>query len=201
MKTADQELQRLLARGRLGGPGRERVLARVLQSAARPPARRWRVWIATLALATSGTAALVLMRRTPAGDEFTAKEGAKGKTGVLDLACVGGSSAACAVGSTLVFSAIGSSGPGYLAAYAEPAAGGERIWYFSADGESPAIPVSTSGTRPAPRGVRLGPEHAAGRYLVHVFLTEAPLARRALLEAKRPGLLAQATFPLTVVAP
>jgi hypothetical protein len=201
MKTADQELQRLLARGRLGGPGRERVLERILQGIARPVARRWRIWIATLALAASGTTALVLMRRTPAGDEFTAKEGAKGKTGVLDLACLGGSSAACAEGSTLVFSATGASRPGYLAAYAEPAGGGERIWYFSADGESPAIPVSTSGTHPAPRGVRLGPEHAAGHYLVHVFLTTTPLTRSALLAARSAAILAQPTFPLTVVAP
>lgn len=202
MRRSDEEIQGLLARGQLGGPGRDRILERVVDATAKrePRTGGWRAWILGLALCASGTVAVVLIRQphTDSGG-FTAKEGANTGPGLLDLGCVGGSSAACPVGSTLVFSALGAPRVSYLAAYAEPARGGERIWYFSAETESPAIPISTTDTRPAPRGIRIGAEHTPGRYVVRIFLTVAPLTRPALLAATGPEILAQATFPLTVV--
>ena len=63
-------------------------------------------------------------------------------------------------GATLVFSIRGDRPlGGYLAGYADPGPGGERIWYFSADGDTPALPASVrDATLPFSKAIRIGPE-------------------------------------------
>jgi hypothetical protein len=213
MQPTDDEVDRLLAQGRLGGPGRERVFEQVVAGldAGERRAKRWsaRFGGAALAAAAAALGLVLLVARPashPAADGFRAKGGEGAGSATLELGCLDASLAACPVGSTLVFAA---SGPGAgatfaFAAYAEPregaAAGAGRIWYFSADNEAPPLPAS-DGTRAAKRGIRIGPEHAPGAYLVHVFLSQRPLTREALLAGRLEGVSARRTFNLTVVAP
>src|SRR5262245_10753184 len=155
MKPSDRDIDTLLARGRLGGPGRDAVLEHVLAKTA--PRRRPAVlvWGSAL-LATAAVGAVVAMVALP---ERLRPKGAGPAPARLDLACAGGSLAACPTGATLVFGVATGSGPEYLAAFAEPTAGGERIWYFSAETVSGA---PSGAVAPAPKGIRVGPEHAPG---------------------------------------
>jgi hypothetical protein len=198
MKYRDEDLQRLLSRGRLGGPARERVLERVLDQVA-PPRRRRRAWLIPLGLALgSGVALLVLVAR-PRPDEggWGVKGGPAGNAVTLEARCPD----ACRPGATLMFSAFGAPGPGFLGAYAQPAGGGERIWYFSAESEAPAVPASAQATQPAGRGIVIGPEHRPGPYQVHLFLCSAPLPQAVLLEGRDPRILARAVVPLLIAGP
>jgi hypothetical protein len=76
-----------------------------------------------------------------------------------------------------MFSVGASEERGYVAAYAErvgaPAA--PRIWYFPAgSGAQPKIEPAAE-TRVLGEGVRLGAPHVAGRYRVHVWISETPV--------------------------
>ena len=78
-----------------------------------------------------------------------------------------------------MFSVGASEERGYLAAYAErvdaPAA--PRIWYFPArSGAQPSVEPAAE-TRVLGEGVRLGAPHVAGRYRVHVWLSETAVER------------------------
>jgi hypothetical protein len=87
---------------------------------------------------------------------------------------------------------------GYLAAWAEPAGGSERVWYFSADGEAPRIAPPGAGTQPLSRGVLVGPEHVPGEYRVHLVLSAVPLHKVDLLGASPPGALRRQEVTLVV---
>jgi hypothetical protein len=202
MNPSDGEIDRLLARGGLGGAGREQILEQLLTGAretARRP-QRWRLWLSATTLALSAAAALVLVVSPGAHEpEFRAKGPATG-TPVLDVGCPPASLGACRPGSTLVFSVLGAVVPGHLQAWADRTDGDGRIWYLSAETETAAL-VPGPGTQPVRSGVRIGDEHIGGRYLVHVVLSTAPLTRGVLLAGTGDGVLAHATFPMTVVAP
>jgi hypothetical protein len=199
MKYRDEELQKLLARGRLGGPARERVLERVLTEVA-PPRRKGRAWLVPLALAlSSGVAVLVVMARPRPDDGWGTKGGPGGSAVTLEGRC--GESGPCHPGATLMFSVFGSSRAGFLGAYAEPVGGGERLWYFSAETGSPPVPASDQATRPAGQGILIGPEHRPGDYQVHLFLTASPLPQAVLLAGGDPRILARAVVPVTVASP
>jgi hypothetical protein len=194
----DEELQRLLARGRLGGPSRERVLERVLDRVA--PARpKRRPWLVPLVLAFgSGVAILVLVARPRPDDaRWGAKGGPTGQPVALEARC--GDAPACEPGATLMFSVFGAPTPGYLSAYSSRVGSGERVWYFSADTESPRVPASDQGTQPAGRGIVIGPEHTPGNYQVHLFLSTTPLTQAALLAGGDPRIVARAVVPISVV--
>jgi hypothetical protein len=204
-KLSDGEIHRLLSRGGLGGPAREQVLAQVLDRVAPggAPAKRRRSWIGALALATgSGLALLGLLvarpHSTPEGGEFRAKGSDGGNAVAFDVSCAASPRAGCHAGSTLLFSVFRASAPGYLNAYAEPVGGGARIWYFSAESESPRVAASANATSAARRGIVIGREHAPGRYLVRVFLSTAPLPESALLAGRDPRVLASAAIALTI---
>jgi hypothetical protein len=212
MAHTDQELDRLLARGRLGGPGRDRVLEGVLQQQARAERRTrarflaWGTGVMALAAAASGVVVVVAPRARPVDDGIRPKSAVSGVAAPawLDLACSGGTLEACPRGATLLFGVAGAARAGFLAAYAEPEAGSgarERIWYFSAESETPAVAASGDGVGLAPRGIRVGPEHAPGGYVVHVFLCAQPLGREALLRGDNPAILDRLSVPLRVVAP
>src|SRR5205814_3725008 len=148
-----------------------------------------------MALTASAATALVLVVRPAENAGFRAK-GAAGGGPVLDVGCAPAPLTACPAGSTLVFSVLGASGPGYLQAWAEPSGGGgDRIWYFSADTQAPPVPTGT-GTQPARSGIRVGDEHRPGSYLIHVVFSTAPLPRATLLAGTDPAVQTHATFPL-----
>jgi hypothetical protein len=213
VRRSEDELDHLLAAGRLGGPARERILTNVL--AARGEVRgatKWR-WASFSFAALTAVAALSAFVLWPkAGDEargFRAKGTATSALPAVEIACVAASGtsgarapslAACPVGASLLFGAAGLSRRAYVEAYAEPKNGGERIWYFSAEKETPLAGAPGGETQPARRGIRVGREHRPGAYLVHTFLTERPVGRADLLSPRVPGLLARARFDLEVVA-
>jgi hypothetical protein len=101
----------------------------------------------------------------------------------------------------LLFAVRGEQARGFLGAYARPAGGGETIWYFSAEGESPAVAAQGPELQALSRGIRLGPEHQPGRYQVVVVLAESAPGKQALQAAGGPGELTRRTFDLTVVSP
>ncbi len=90
---------------------------------------------------------------------------------------------------------------GYVSAWAEPAGGGERIWYFSADTSSPLVDAVSTSPAVATRAVKLGPEHAAGAYVVEVRVTAKPIARDELLRLPEDAALAKGRARLTVTLP
>src|SRR5689334_15873460 len=122
MNRSDAEIDRLLARGRLGGATRDKVLEDLLAEAAarEPRPSRWRLWLSALTLTAAGaTAAILLLARPASDDERFRAKGAGGATPVLEIACQGGTLEACPIGSTLVFGVLGAQASGRLHAYAE----------------------------------------------------------------------------------
>jgi hypothetical protein len=199
MNRTDDELDRLMARGGLGGAAREQILDQVLDRVAPPrQPHRWRLWLGGLALVASAATSIVLVVRPGSdSDEFRAKgTGAGGAE--LGLDCQHGAASACPLGSTLIFRVAGAGAGGYLQAYAEPRDGGERVWYFSSESGAPLLPAR-DGTQVARSGVKLGPEHRPGPYRVHVVFSSAPLGRAALLTGKASGVVSAATLDLNVV--
>jgi hypothetical protein len=201
---SDEEIDALLAAGRLGGPVRDRIFDAVAtEVGARAQGRRawvprWSFALGGLAAAAAAIALFVVPRDHAGGDGMRAKGVPGGAAPALELACAGGTLAACPVGSTLLF-AVGEAQDGFLAAYAEPRPAGERVWYFSADGAAPAVHAAP-GLQPAGKGIRIGPEHAPGDYVVHVLLTRAPRSREEVLRGPAASeLLASRDIPLTIV--
>jgi len=197
MKKSTEEIEHLLSRGALGGPERERILSRALAGLPAPIPwwRRPASWMAASGLVAATAVALVVA--LPRGDGWTAKGGGT-PAARLDVTCLGAHLEACPAGSTLAFAAVDPSAPGYLAAYAEPRAGGERIWYLSADTGAPAV-APAAGLQPAEHGILLGPEHLPGPYVVHLFLTRQPASKASLRGGRPADTLAEATFSLVVV--
>jgi hypothetical protein len=188
----------LLSQGNLSGQQREEVLARVLDgvSAAEPAPRGRRALWAGASLAVA--AALVLLVVRPALRSDLRDKGGAGP--ILRVACEPGGMEACRLGSTLLFAVEGAPASAHLAAYAEPLGGGERVWYFSAEGESPPVTDRTPDAV-LRRGIRLGAEHRPGPYRLTVLLTGSPLPRAALLDlaGEERGALAVRRWSLTVV--
>jgi hypothetical protein len=156
----------------MGGPERERVLGAVL---AKTAPRRWRRLLGWgLTVATAAAMLLLVMRPVP----FRARGG--GGAPLLEVGCRDGSLDACPSGSALLYRADGAVDGGFLAAWAVPEGGGEKIWYFpTASGESPSV-TARSEVQTLARGVRLGPEQPPGRYRVHLLLSRRPLERAAV---------------------
>lgn len=196
----DDELDFLLARGRMSGATRERVLLAVTE--ATRPSRPLR-WIARagLAGASLALAAAVLLRlgAGPQHEAFRAKGEGLTSTAV-DVLCVESGTATCRVGETLVFRLDEQASAGYLAAYATTdREGGEPIWYFpEADGSTPEI-LPRAGAQVVPRGIRLGPEHRSGRYVVRVIVARRPLTRAAALDVGNADVLLRSSRVIEVV--
>jgi hypothetical protein len=195
---SDNEIDALLAEGRFSGPTKDRVFEGALAEAGleRPAAPRsarapWkrRLGVTAALTAAAGLAALVVIPRfTTHDDPFRAKGAGAGLE--VDVTCAGGATAslsACPSGSTLVFSIEGDAPQGgFLEGYAEALPAGARIWYFSADGDAPAVPAHTAaGTLAFSKAIRVGPEHAPGEYRLALFVTRVPLTKAELISGTR----------------
>jgi hypothetical protein len=208
----DDELDLLLAGGRLRGPAAERLRARVLdQSAAAPPRRRGaRLAIsAVLVLGAAAVLPLMVAQREPGPPSGTRAKGAGDSAAtatplIAEVACTGAASAArlgtCPTGSRVSIAISGAPTGGYVGAYAEPVAGGPRIWYFSSEDGPAALSESEGETRLASRSIVLGSEQPPGRYRVHVVLSSRPLGREEILDRGAAGAISRTVLPLDVVA-
>jgi hypothetical protein len=198
------DLDALLGGGRLRGPPRDRIFEHVAVEVAREvkPRPRRLIWaFATIAASAAAVVLLAARLETRTADDLRAKGDQRPVAVQLDVACVGGTLGACPPGATLMFGASGASSSGVLSAYAEPIDRGlERIWYFSAEGESPQLTVGGAADV-ARRAVRIGPEHAPGRYRLHVFLTRAPAPRAVLLAGGPRDAIASRELDLRVSPP
>jgi hypothetical protein len=201
-----EELDALLGRGGIGATRRDEILSTVLAHAkAEAPARpRWRWSLAGLGTAVVVAAALfVLVPRfsSPTQSPFRVKgtvpTGTAATTPSVLIECLGASLHACPAGSLLVVRSAGVRG--FVSAWAEPTGGGERVWYFSAETYSPR--VESVPTAAPTRAVKIGPEHAAGAYVVEIRVTERAMGRDELLHLPASAALASAQALLVVTSP
>jgi hypothetical protein len=171
------ELDALLARKRLSGPEYDFIAARVLDQASRP-ARAKRV--ALYALPALAAAAVLALAILPGTDDGLRPKGASSTQPALELVCGSGTPGSCPQGELLTFRVEDVRKSGYLHAWAEPAGGGERVWYFEG---TRAVPVEArSGPQVLRRAVRIGDQQPPGRYRIRLVLAAAPLDREALLQ-------------------
>jgi len=198
----DQEDDLLLSRGRLTESRRDEVFRKVLQTVAaaegagaRSAPRRW-LWsgLATGALALGGL--ILFLGRAPGPSSEFRSKGTEAMPGQLVAAveCEGAQLTSCPVGSRLLFRTARVSG--FLVAFAEPAAGGERVWYFE-----PEQPLSLSAnvhdSGYLRRTVLIGPEHASGKYRVHLVILPGAASRAAVLE-RTSQVLAEQVLDLVI---
>jgi hypothetical protein len=184
------QLDALLARKRLSGPEYDFIAARVLDGVSRGARIRRVALYAAPALAAALVIAIVL----PGSDGLRAK-GAHTRAPALEIACAIGGASSCPRGAVLTFRVEDAIEGGYLHAWAEPGAGGERVWYFSGP---EAVPVEAGrGLHVLRRGARIVAGQAPGRYAVRLVLARERLDREALLDRPR-AVLADVTVPLEV---
>jgi hypothetical protein len=176
----DRSIRFLLAGGRLSGADHDRIVERLR----RPQRARTRApgWLLGLgALASVGAIAVAIGLRRP-GDErgaLTAK-GAAPAGPVLEARCPDRPRGVCRLGDRLIFEVGGAPAGALLAAWAERA-GGERIWYFpTRDGRLASVPAG-AGPGLVAEAARIGPEHAPGRYTLHLVVVAHAVDRAALV--------------------
>lgn len=171
------ELDRLLARGGLGGPSYDAIFERVLSGKQAPRLTRSRRALRVLGVPLAAAAAFALWFALAPRDRFTARGSASIDSG-LELGC-GSAGRACQVGDTLIFSVNAAVTSGYLGAYAvrsdDPRQ--ERIWYFPSLGAVAPRVTPGAGTVTLPDGIRVGREHAPGHYRVELWLSAQPFQR------------------------
>jgi hypothetical protein len=197
----DESLHSLLARGRLSGAQRDRILDRVLDEHAtpRPASRRWVVVAAGVALPAAAAVALAIGLGEPSGgDDGSSPLVPKGAPSgaVLGASCRNRPPGECRPGDRLIFSVDGADAGGSFAAYAE-CGSRERIWYFpSAGGAAPSVPAR-GGLHVVEQVVRIGEEHGTGPCKVQLFLLDGPEDRAALLSGTA-HVTAKATISLMI---
>jgi len=195
----DSELDALLARGALSGPTRERVLEGVLDRVSRSQRNRSARVAAAILLPAAAAIAVwfggvrSLTKPGASSSAFEAR-GAAAQTVRVDAACSGGPMLACPRGSHVVFHGWPDTRPSYLAAFADPVRDGERVWYFSFESESPRL-----GPGAVDRAVLIGPEHAVGRYVIHVVVSTRPLSRAEAVASSDAAVIGSETLDLGIV--
>ena len=184
---SDDELDRLLSRGRLGQARKRRMLRDVLASvqASEVPARRfrWR-WPSLAVLSLSGGLAAAAFWARPFAEAPSAlrEKGPPAGAPVIAMACLGGSLGACPPGSRIAFWLEGDrKEPAFVTAYADPVGGGERVWYLTNEA--------------VPRAALVGKEQSSGRYRVSAILTRRPVERTRLTP---DTIVAHAVFDLVI---
>lgn len=191
-ELSDEEVDRLLSRGTLPREQKQRMLGEILASAqpprARRPPSRWR-WPAFAIVSLSASLAAVLLWGRPSAsiDSAMREKGGGAEAPILQVACLEGALGACPAGSRIAFwTEGGRKAPGVVTAYADPAGGGERIWYLTNEA--------------VPKAALVGKEQPPGRYRLNVFLTQHPVARAELARLGPDVIVTKASFTL-VVAP
>jgi hypothetical protein len=200
MAPSDDEIDYLLSRGKLGGPQRSRILKAAL-TASRPGFwSRWRRpfrWGAGGLVLATGAAALVLTFRAPLDGEGGFRAKGPGDAPLITLACLGATVTACPTGSRLVFALDGGHDKGgFLTAYADPAAAGERIWFLS--NEPVAAPAGDSPSRVITKAALVGEGQPPGHYRVRAVFSRQPVARDALSALAAADTLARVEIELVV---
>ena len=195
----DPSVDALLTPHALSGSEREQLLDHVLDRVSPIRERFQRRRFAFVAIGIAACAAALGLTLNPSAGKDGAFRSRGSTEGVrVELVCSGGTLAACPRGSHLLFVESTGGGSGYLAAYAEPTGGGERIWYFSGEGQSPAITPAV-GLKPLDIAIEVGPEHRPGHYSVHVVLAARPLSRAEILRGDTGPILASQTTEFEVV--
>jgi len=193
-----ERLDQLLSRGHLAGPAAERILEGALRDAEIVPQpwyrRRIVLWGSPVLCAA--VAALVLVAR-PSPEGMRSKGGSASTGAIVSVECGGRAPGTCAADDLIMFRVEAVARPGFLGAYAEPAGGGERVWFFpSADGSAPAVAAGAEPQvlRQAVAARSLSP----GRYQVHVVISDRPFGKSEILAATGPDVIAVGTTPLEV---
>lgn len=196
----DNEIDLLLAAGRLTDAQRDQAFQRVMQTVSaetrsplsKPSFFRRLRW-ALLGSASLAVLALMFMQPQPSG--LRAKgSGGGASLPFLSVECEAASLSGCPIGSRLLFrSALQA---GLVAAYAEPADGQERIWYFAPE-EPVSLAQNSHETGYMRSSVIVGAEHRPGLYRVHLVQLSSSVARSALL-ARDENVIASRTVDLVI---
>jgi len=192
------KLDELLARGRLSAPRRERIFEHVHRTVRGSRARsKYLIVVGPLALA----AALALLLRSQ--DDGTSRYASKGLgRSNLELGCSGGQLSHCPRGSKLIFHIDALPTAGFLHAFAEPLEKGqERVWYYPTATNAPPPVEPAADGQIMGQGIVVGPEHAVGRYRVHLVVASTPLSREELLGSSKPNAIAADVVEMVVVEP
>jgi hypothetical protein len=190
-----RQLDRLLADGGVSGPEADAILDRVLATVARSEPRRSRrpvYWAAAGVAAIAAGALLMIVPAAPPAGGFVAR-GITSSAPTLRVSCSAGELGSCPLTATLVFALAGDQAAGFLSAYAEPIEGGERIWYFSRESESPSLSDAKDGTRVFGRGVKLSGTHRPGHYRVRALVSTRPLSQHEILAGPPENVLRSRT--------
>ena len=151
-----------------------------------PRRRRRRTWLYASTVAVAAACVLlVMLARRDREPSFLARGGATPRAAVA-VRCGPGPAARCQHGATLAFDLTGTTGYGYVAAFARHVSG-KVIWYLP-DSDT------TWSTRIADHtvdgilatGVVLGDEHPAGQYRVYVLLSHEPWTRAEIRDRFSP---------------
>jgi hypothetical protein len=206
-EPSDDDIDHLLSRGGLGRQQKERALAHVLATLPPRPAqagrRRWWIWggTGTLSLA-AGVAILALWLRGPGPDGDLRDKGAAAGAPVVDMTCLGGSGgsiSACPRGSRVAFSLEGGRAEaGFVTAYADPIAGGQRVWYLTNQPVDAPAAGASGAVRVVAKAAIVGDEQPPGRYRVEVTVTRRAVDRADLPRLAPADLLVRARFELVV---
>jgi hypothetical protein len=116
----------------------------------------------------------------------------------VDVFCPWTSRSACLIGGLLAFKIAGLPTAGHLLAYGVPAAGGDRRWYFSADGAAGTVEAGPDGTRRVPLWARIDDAHVPGEYRVHVLVACRPFPRDAFEAVPQDCVLGRAEVGVTM---
>jgi hypothetical protein len=200
MAPSDDEIDYLLSRGKLGGSQRSRILKAALTASREGFWARWRRpfrWGAGGLVLATGAAALVLGFRAPTDGAAGFRAKGPDEAPLITLACLGAMVTACPTGARLVFALDGGHDEGgFLTAYAEPTAAGERIWLLT--NEPVAAPAADSPSRVVGKAALVGEGQPPGRYRVRAVLTRRPVAREALPALAAADTLARVEVELVV---
>jgi hypothetical protein len=176
MSYDDEDLERLLSQGCLGGATYDRIESSVMRRVLPQPRRPRRAWMLASLLPVAAALGGLALYLAPSGkgtdaEGFTAKGAGASLAGAVELACA--TDRPCRAGDTLVFVVDTNAVHGYLNASAQRVRpeSSERIRFFPTEsGASPRVEAGR-GTTTAPQGVRLGESLGPGVYRVDIWFT------------------------------
>jgi len=197
--TGRDELDHLLARGRLGAPRRERIFQELYRQVRGRPFLRSKLVVLAGPLALAASLFLLLRPHGAAPGGYASK-GTEGSQ--VEVSCSAGELSHCPRGSKLMFHLDGLPASGFFHAFAEPQEkGAERVWYFPTNVSPPPRVDPLGEGQTMDRGILVGTEHAQGRYRVHVVIASRPLSREELLRSEAPDVITANVMDMVIVDP